>query len=241
MSLARFFHPEAPLPGDEVELDPGEARHAAGSRRLRVDDPCELFDGRGIVVHARVSAMQRGRPRLRVESRSEEPPPSPLWLACALPKGDRQATLVDMATQVGMTRLLPVCCERSVVQPSPKALERLRRVVVEACKQSRRAWLPVIDGVVTLDAALAMAGNDRLTIAIAHPGREQGQGDAGSITADRTDAPGHAILVGPEGGFTEAEIQRARVAGARPVSLEGGVLRVETAAVALLSLARWGC
>jgi len=239
MSLARFFHPEAPSPGDEVELDPGESRHAAGSRRLRIDDPCELFNGQGIVVRARVVAMQRGRIRLRVESRSEELPPSPLWLACALPKGDRQAVLVDMATQVGMTRLLPVCCERSVVQPTPQALERLRRVGVEACKQSRRAWLPVIDGVVTLDAALAMAANARLTIAIAHPGLEPG--DAGSIATDRAGAAGQAILVGPEGGFTEAEIGRAQAMGARPVSLEGGVLRVETAAVALLSLARWGC
>lgn len=216
------------------ELSADEARHI-GAQRLRVGDTLSLFDGRGVSARARLTGFaERGRQvQLEIEQRSEFPAPQiELALYCALPKGDRLHTLLDMGTQLGMTRFTPLLCERSVVQPGETWSARAQRVCIEACKQSRRYWLPALQPPMTLQDALADANARTMSRWFAHPG---GQPIA---AVDRTDAA-VAIFIGPEGGFTEEEAAAAQRALATVVDLGPHLLRIETAAVALLSLAGW--
>ncbi|HYM47507.1 MAG TPA: RsmE family RNA methyltransferase [Burkholderiaceae bacterium] len=233
MSEPMFYCEYLPPTGEVAQLRGDEARHAGTSRRLKKGDELWLFDGRGAIARAQLQALHnRGSEldALIVERAQQAAPAPPLHLVCALPKGDRASVLVDMATQLGMTSLTPLLCERSVVDPGTGTLERLRRVALEACKQSRRAHLPTILAPTKI-ADVVMSSE---AMWIAHP---DGVPVAG--LAQTVDQP-LLLLIGPEGGFTDDEIALACGRGAQRVSLGSGILRVEAAAVALLAAVLFG-
>lgn len=232
MNEPLFFSATLPAAGETVTLTGEEAQHAAGARRLRGGDTLWLFDGQGGLARTALLALdKRGRSvELRIEERHNAPPPARrVHLACALPKGDRQAVLLDMATQLGMTDFTPLACERSVVTAGEHSAERWARVCLGACKQSRRLFLPRLHpaaapATLTLDGAALLAHPDGAPLASVIPG---------------TTAPVTAVI-GPEGGFTEAELQALEAAGATRVSLGTAILRIEAAAVALLAAVQLG-
>jgi len=222
-----FYCDPLPAPGASVHLRGDEARHAGAARRLKSGDMLWLFDGRGTIARARLRALHDRGHELEavIEERTHEAAPRPVvHLACALPKGDRAAVLLDMSTQLGIASFTPLICERNVVEPGAGALERLRRVSLEACKQSRRAHLPHIHAPATLADVIARGG----TCWIAHPGGEQVTTLAANVDQTLT------LLIGPEGGFTDDEVAHTIARGATRVTLGNTVLRVETAAVALV-------
>lgn len=227
-----FYCPDLPdVVGSRAVLAGDEAGHALGARRLQVHDDIGLFDGRGTAARAVVTAVDRRRKTLeaRLTERRRMPAPRPaVHLACALPKGDRQSVLLDMATQLGMVRFTPLLCARNVVKPGANSLERFRRICLEACKQSRRFYLPDIETPATpRELARASAPGN---LWIAHP-------TADAVPLPVTTSPNTlTLLIGPEGGFTDEEVQDAIAAGARPFSLGTAILRIETAAVAALTL-----
>lgn len=228
-----FYCPDLAQSEATRTLSPEETRHAA-AQRLRVGEAIALFDGAGHAAEARVQHIgARGRD-LRadiIERFTMPPPPVPLTLYCALPKGERLATLLDMATQLGMTRFTPLLCERSVVQPGAGWHARAQRICIEACKQSRRWHLPALAQPATVAAALAGARERTNCMWFAHPG-------AGTRpSAADIPATGVAMFIGPEGGFTESEAALADHVGALRVDLGPRLLRIETAAVALLAIA----
>jgi 16S rRNA (uracil1498-N3)-methyltransferase len=234
MSDPFFYCPELSATGEQLTFTGDEAHHATSVRRLRAGDTLVLFDGKGLSAQATLVALRdRGRTLdLKLGERTSHAPPSPaVHLACALPKGDRLATLLDMATQLGISSFTPLECTHSVVPPSAAALARMRRISLEACKQSRRTWLPRIDEPADVAAVVDRSRVAGHRLVLAHPG--------GRVWSALTPAASKAltILVGPEGGFTEEEAGRARAAGAEIVALGEAILRIETAAVALLALA----
>jgi len=228
-----FYCPDLPdVVGSRAVLTGDEAQHALAVRRLPLHADIALFDGRGTAARAVVTAVDRQHKTLeaKLTERRRMPAPRPaVHLACALPKGDRAAVLLDMATQLGMVRFTPLLCARGVVKPGPNTLERLRRVCLEACKQSRRFYLPEIGEPLTPRELARSSAPGSLWIA--HPSTvavspaEAATAAAGTLT----------LLIGPEGGFTDEEVQDAFAAGARPVRLGEAILRVETAAVAALA------
>ena len=236
MSEPLFYCRDLPAVGETVILTGDEARHAAGARRLHVGDLLQLFDGHGAAARAELEAIDRHGKKLsaRLMKRCTEPPPHPsVHLACALPKGDRQAVLLDMATQLGMTGFTPLLCKHSVVKAGAHAEKRWRRICLEACKQSRRLHLPVIHDALTPAEAASRAAAANHVIWLAHP-----TGDGSTIFDYSAIASGVTIMVGPEGGFTEEEIAQVTALGGRIVNLGSAVLRIETAAIALLSTIR---
>lgn len=229
MSDAWFFADPLPAAGDEAALDQREARHAGGARRLAAGDAITLFDGRGQIARAGIMEAARKRVCYRVNSREEQPPPWPrVHLAAALPKGDRQAIMLGMATQLGMASFTPLTCARSVVRASSGFADRAQRVMLEACKQSRRAWLPVVHGPASPVEVIAAA--DAMTL-VAHPdGRPLREVMREDSMASAT------VLIGPEGGFAEAELAAMDdAAGAQRIALGESILRIETAAVATIA------
>jgi 16S rRNA (uracil1498-N3)-methyltransferase len=234
MSEPLFYSEQLAEPGATLLLTGDEARHAAAARRLQDGDTLWLFDGHGGIARATLlRTTARGQTlELRVEERRTEPPRRPaLHLACALPKGDRQQVLLDMATQLGMTRFTPLDCARSVVKPGANSPARWQKICLEACKQSRRLYLPAIETTSTPPDAARRATAEGSQVWLAHPAAQ-----AVSITAAiNQPANDVTLLVGPEGGFTETEIEQAVAAGARPLTLGTSILRIETAAVALVA------
>ncbi len=212
-----------------VVLSSEEAHHAHRARRLAVGDRLWLFDGRGTLVRGRLHRIaERGRviEVLLEERRCLPPPPIQLHLACALPKGGRVSVLLDMATQLGMTAFTPLLCSRSVVKPGPDAAARWQRICLEACKQSRRLHLPALHAPATPEEVAARAAKAGEAVWIAHPG--------GVSLAALQRATAATVLIGPEGGFTDEELAQMTASGGKALSLGEAILRIETAAIALL-------
>jgi len=220
-----FYCEQLPPVGNLAHLSEDETRHASHARRLRSGDVLWLFDGRGNLARATLK-NDRGRSleALVTEHRRAPALQPAIHLACALPKGDRASVLLDMVTQLGVASFTPLLCERSVVDPGEGTLERLRRICLEACKQSRRVYLPEVHAPAKFADVLARDGAKW----IAHP--------AGKPVGSFSSAPQPlTLLIGPEGGFTPEEIEDATQAGAECVALGSTILRIEAAAVALVA------
>ncbi len=234
--LERFYCPAPPVDG-LATLEGNEARHLIRVRRVTVGEMIELFDGRGSAFRAQVSSLARDQAILRIleTTREDQAPRFSITLVTAVPKGDRFDWLVEKATELGVDRLIPLVTERSVVDPRSAKLDRLRRVIVEASKQSRRNRLMDLEPPTTWDSLVEAALHSiRL---IAHPG------GPGIVSAGLRPGVDSAILaIGPEGGFSEGEVDRGVEAGWRPVGLGSTILRIETAALAgcstILALSR---
>jgi len=231
MSAERFFI-EHPPDGPAATLGGAEAHHLRHVRRVTVDDEVVLFDGSGTDYVARVEAFDRAGVALqilRAEPSGREPDIA-VTLAVALVKPQAIARLIDMGTQLGMRRLIPVQTERSAGRPGPGRPGRWRRIAIEACKQCGRSVIPEIVPLVDLDAVLRQADDHDVAVigSMADDARPLGQVLSPS-------ARSVLCLVGPEGGFTDAEEAAARGAGYLPVSLSKSILRTETAAAAALA------
>jgi 16S rRNA (uracil1498-N3)-methyltransferase len=210
-----------------VLLTEEEARHVMAARRLVVGDTVCVTNGRGLVACGVITSASNRPPEVAVSIAEIQklPPGIPVHLASALPKGDRQKTMLDMATQAGMQIFTPLRCERSIAAPGKNAAERWQRVTIESSKQCRRAWLPEIRPEAALaDFLDAQSSGAQLFLASA---------DGVSVS----DLPQAAmnqelvILVGPEGGFTSDELILIHGHCRGEVRLAPSVLRTETAAV----------
>lgn len=231
-------------PGAELLLDGAEGRHAATVRRLTAGERLDLADGAGTVAVCVVAAAHRDALTVRVESVAAEAAPSPrLTVVQALPKGDRGELAVETMTEVGADAIVPWSAARCVTQwrgeRGAKSLTRWRRTAREAAKQARRRWVPsVAEPVSTRAVAELLAGAD-LAVVLHESATEP--------LAGLTPPTGGEIVVvvGPEGGITDAELATFVAAGARVCRLGPSVLRTSTAgvvagAVLLAASGRWG-
>jgi 16S rRNA (uracil1498-N3)-methyltransferase len=234
VTTAPLFLVDVLPPGDTGVLDGPEGRHAATVRRLRAGEELLLADGRGGLARAVVEDVARDALALRVVDRSLLPSPVPrVVLAQALVKGDRGELAVELATEAGVDAVLPWRAARCVARweagpRGERALARWRTTVREAAKQARRPWVPVVDEPVTT-AALATRVTDAALALVLHESADQGIGDV-ALPAD-----GDLLLVvGPEGGIADEELDALVTAGARAVRLGPEVLRASTAAAVAL-------
>lgn len=219
----RFYLPDPPEAG-RATLVGGEAHHLARVRRVEVGQIVEVFDGRGWASRARVGSIHKDRVDLEVvgDPLPDRTPSCRVTLATAVPKGDRFDWLIEKATELGVGRLVAVVAERSAVDPRAAKLDRLRRHVIEAAKQSGRNRLMALEGPVPLDDYLR--SESAASRFVAHPG--------GGLPS-RWPAAGEAaaVAIGPEGGLTERELDLAREAGWGPIGLGPATLRIETAGI----------
>jgi 16S rRNA (uracil1498-N3)-methyltransferase len=230
----RFFL-DAPPDAGRAVLTGDEARHLLRVLRAREGDEVIVFAGTGVAWPARVVRIGRDEVELAVggpDSRAADPAPA-LTIAVALPKGERQKWLVEKLTELGVSCLVPLVTDRGVAEATPAALARLRRTVIEACKQCGRNTLLEIATPATPAELLGRLDPATWPLVADPTG-------APLVTLPRPESPGGILaLVGPEGGFTCEEVAGAVAAGCAPVSLGPHVLRIETAAIA--AAAALGC
>jgi 16S rRNA (uracil1498-N3)-methyltransferase len=223
---ARFYCPDPPQDG-RLRLSLEESRHLARVCRLGPGDRIEVFDGRGFASSARVVGVRVDGADLEIEGEPlpEHPAPCSLTLATAVPKADRFDWLIEKATELGVNRLIPLVTARSVVDPRRTKLGRLRRSIIEASKQCRRARL------MTLDEPMAWT-----TLVGSFPDSLRFLADAdGSPLGRWPSIPwGAAVVlaVGPEGGLTASEIELARRYSWLAMTFGVNTLRIETAGLA---------
>jgi 16S rRNA (uracil1498-N3)-methyltransferase len=227
--MADRFYINCPLAPGPVRIQGAEAHHLATVCRLRPGDPVCLFNGDGHEYPATVQSVSRKEVQLQILG-SESPErelPMVLTLAAPLPKGDRAQFLVEKLTELGVTKFIPLRTRRSVVHPGQGKREKLERYVIEASKQCGRNVLMEVEPVTDWPTYC----QDRRL-----PSRKVLAHSAGA-TATWTRSEALALAVGPEGGFTDDEVELARSCGWQVVSLGPRTLRIETAALVLASWA----
>lgn len=237
MRVPRVYTPELPGASASLRLEGPEAAHLARVLRVRPGDEVEVFDGRGAAARCRVEAAARGHVDLTLVARDDGHRELPFTLTCAVapPKGKRAHRLVEELTELGATALAPLVLRRTSARP-PDA-DEVRRWSVEAAKQCLRnrtlAPLPPVD----LAGLLALSREHELALLPdtldARPLRE---------VLARPRPASVLVAIGPEGGFDPEERQALRAGGLQPVSLGPAVLRIETAAAAVVAglVVAWG-
>ena len=229
--MSQRFFVESPIVSDTATLVDAEAHHLIHVMRAGSGDQVTLFDGCGAEFSARVAKLGRSHVELAVLSRLEisRELPFELTLGVALPRGDRHKWLVEKATELGVTRLVPLVTQRSVVEPGSGAIEKLRRVVIESAKQCGRNRLMEIERSHPWAEFLAAATVDSLRM-IAHPTAEVCDPADSTLLLPAVGRPTFAAI-GPEGGFTDTELADTHAEHATRISLGFTTLRIETAAV----------
>jgi 16S rRNA (uracil1498-N3)-methyltransferase len=231
--MADRFYVNCPLAPGPVTLTGPEAHHLATVCRLRPGDAVCLFNGDGHEYPADVTTLTRRGVTLQVQAVAT--PPRELGfrleVAAPVPKGDRAQFLLEKLTELGATAFTPLQTAHSVVHPRAAKLDKLQRQVIEASKQCGRNVLLRVD---PLTAWTVFCRRNELPLRriLAHP-TESARGHAPSLRAGQD----IIVAVGPEGGFTEEEVGQAKAAGWGVVDLGPRILRIETAAIALASLA----
>lgn len=230
--MPRIYLDEALQPGQTLELPDTAARHVGQVLRMRVGDALTLFNGQGGEYPASLRAVERRRVTVQIERFDPIVRESPLavTLAQCVSKGDRMDWAIQKAVELGVQRIVPVLSERSVVKLNAerwdKKCEHWRGVVISACEQSGRTRIPELADVAELSAYLASeTAPQRWVLA---PGADRALPTDGAI-------PSIALLIGPEGGLSERDLQAADAAGFQRLALGPRILRTETAAAAALT------
>ena len=232
----RFFVEGVHAVGDRVAFAPDDARKLATVLRKRSGDRVQVVDSGG-VAYAATLAVDGRDVRAQLDARLERGAAEAalrVTVAQAVPKGQKMELVVEKATELGAHAFVPVRSARVVGHDtSPAKVERWRRVARSAAQQSGRTQIPGVADVHDWDALLAtFAAYDRVYLPweLAEPAPLRAV-----FEHDLPDAGNVLLIIGPEGGFAEDEVMRAREAGARPISLGRRILRTETAALVVLS------
>lgn len=223
-----------PGPGQELRLEGSEGRHAAVVRRIGPGETVVVSDGSGRGLRCSVIAADRTGLRLAVTEIRQSPPPRlRVVVVQALAKGDRSELACEMLTELGVDEIVPWPAGRSIVrwqgERGAKSLARWRTSVREAAKQSRRLRVPEVTEPMSSRLVAARLTTADLALVL-HERADQG------IDRVRLPRRGEIVLVvGPEGGISEQELELFEAAGARAVLISDGVLRTSTAGAAALA------
>ncbi|MCL1926412.1 MAG: 16S rRNA (uracil(1498)-N(3))-methyltransferase [Syntrophorhabdaceae bacterium] len=230
------------IAGDVALLSGAEAGHMLRSLRLSVGDTFHAFDEEGTRYRMRIlEATSRSLRAEVLEMFEPEPAPSvAVTLLVGLPKADKMDFILEKATELGVSRVIPFRSSRAIPRVDPldakKRLLRWERVALAAAKQCGSGRMPEISGIVSYNEALlrAAAYDEKV---IFYEGERNFS--LKSILSGMRGMKNIALLVGPEGGFSPAEVRDAVKAGCRLAGLGSRILRVETAALAVLSMAMY--
>jgi 16S rRNA (uracil1498-N3)-methyltransferase len=241
--MRRFTLQPEHLAGGRVTFDADESHHLTRVLRLRVGDTVLASDGRGRDFTVRLESLgEAATGTVLAEAAGVAPSPLAITLIQGVPKGDKMEAIVRAVTELGVARVRPALCARTIVRLEPARwrdrARRWQRVAREAAKQCRRAVIPEVEPPRPLDEWLAAGEPADLALCL----WEGGATPLGRLLPGATAPRTAVVVVGPEGGLAPAEVEAARAHGFTPASLGARILRTETAgpAIAAILQSRFG-
>lgn len=239
MRIPRFYEPQALAEGDELRLSDSVVQHVCRALRMRPGDSLLLFNGDGFEYTAELTEVAKRNASARITGVSQPQRVSPLKVIIgqAVSRGERMDYAVQKATELGMQQLVPLFTDRCEVRLNSERQDKRRQhwqqVAISACEQSLRCDLPEITDPQSLSDWLDTVEADLKLVL--HHHTEQPLGDFATPASV-------ALLIGPEGGLSEAEVELALAKGFKPVAFGPRVFRTETAPIAALSVLQylWG-
>lgn len=242
MSNLRFYEPQNLQVGSLVTLNENAATHAAKVMRLGVGDSLVLFCGDGADYTCELTTVQKSHVMARVQSRKNVDNESPLniTLLLGISAGDRMDIAIQKAVELGVKRIAPIKTERSVVKlDEDKAKKRVthwQNIVIAACEQSGRAFVPEIVAPTTLNVFFTKNANEDTTRITLDPLADKKLADLPKPKGDIQ------LLIGAEGGLSANEIALSRQYGFVGLQLGKRILRTETAPLAAIAAMNtlWG-
>lgn len=220
------------LEGEVAVLSSEESHHLTRVLRVQEGQEITLFDGRGGVAEAVIETVSKTALEARISKKWTVPKPSvEIELIQAVPRPDRWDLVLQKAVELGATSIQPVLSQHTEFRPNPKKQDRWSKIVLNAAQQCEVRWLPELKPLEKLDSVMPSFGEYDLVLAGslyegAKPFRDVSLAGVKRI----------ALLIGPEGDFSEAEVSAMVSAGAVPVSFGDRILRTETAAIFGLSV-----
>ncbi len=252
--MARFFVSPEQVQGNRITVTGPDVRHIGRVLRMEPGDSITCIDGSGRELTALITEIDSTKVVSEIvgAGQSLAEPPVRVTLCQGFPKGEKMELIIQKCCELGVHRIIPVNCARTVVQLDEKKAGqrqvRWQRVAAEAAKQARRGIVPQVAALTDFAAALQQVPSGALAIL---PWEEEGQVGLRAMFSVSSGVPagGHGaqgaavapidevwVFIGPEGGFTAAEANQARQAGCRTVTLGPRILRTETAAIAMLAV-----
>jgi 16S rRNA (uracil1498-N3)-methyltransferase len=228
-----FYATPDAIQGEQVKLGPKETRHIVRVLRHNVGDHVLVVDGKGIEYRCVITRIGRSEVLCDIVNRTRRArePITEVTLAAGITKGTKMDTVVEMATELGIAQFVPLITTRTVARVTPARLRRYTSLAIAALKSSTRTMLPRIRPVQDFESFLKESNRYDLKL-IAH------EGEAKSRLPDVIARSVHraVLIVGPEGGFTEAEIALSQAHGFRAFTMGPRRLRAETASIAALTM-----
>lgn len=239
--MYHFFVDENSITGDEIIISGSDYNHAVNVLRLKPGERIMVSDETGNDYYCLVGNSDGLELHVHIEEKSEENHelPASVTLYQSLPKSDKMELIIQKATELGVTDIVPVESRNCIMKLEPKKtaskLARWQSIAEAAAKQSKRSIIPTVHEPMTFVEAVKQAERESNVRIIPY---EDERGMAGMCEAIISFLPGAdiAVFVGPEGGYDKLEITHAINHGINPVSLGKRILRAETAAISILSL-----
>lgn len=222
-----FYAPAQNFAGDFVTIVAEELHHLTRVLHHKVGDRVTIVDGECVAaVESEIVELNRefARARILKKVRRYGEPFMHLALAQAVPKGSRFDWVIEKATEIGVSEFIPLLCARGEVEAGENKVERWRRLALAAMKQSCRSFWPIIHAPLAFEKMCANSRDYQLSLIA-----QEGGADAVRRLAEAAPPRKVLIAIGPEGGFTEEELQRARDCNFQTLSLGPRRLRAETA------------
>lgn len=222
----------------ETELSASAAHHIANVLRLKPGNPVKLFNGTGFFFYAVITEASKKKVSVRIESSEQAKSESNLHthLGQVMSRGDRMDYAIQKSTEMGVNEITPLMSERCELKlkadREAKRLEHWKQVAISAAEQCGRATVPVIHPVCSLEEWLTQQSGKGLSLVFHHR-------DTQNLTQIQTPPKHVNMLIGPEGGLSEAEIELAKKADFVACTFGPRVMRTETAPVACLSVLQW--
>lgn len=238
--MQQFFAEPSWIKENKVYMQGADVNHMKNVLRMKPGEDVRINDGMGKTYLCCISAYEEKGAVLDIfkELDAETELPSRIVLFQGLPKGDKMEWIVQKAVELGAYSIVPFAAKRSVVKldekKAAKKQERWQAIAKGAAEQSGRSIIPEVQKVMTFAEALEAAKN--LDVLLIPYELEQGMRETVKIIGNITPGQSVGIFIGPEGGFEEEEVDRAKEAGACPVTLGKRILRTETAGLTALSI-----
>lgn len=244
--MHRFFIPKENLEQESKTAkitDKDDFKHASKALRIEPGENIELCDDNGMEHICEVLSLEDGVVECKVLGSEMNKRESALDITLfqGMPKGDKLELIIQKTTELGILNVVPVQMKRSVVKwkddkSAAKKLERWNKIAFEAAKQSKRGRIPTVDSPLTVKQLKDQL--EQYDLVILPYENEEAQG-IGKVITSVQDIKKIGIIIGPEGGFSEEEVQMLSEGGAKSVKLGPRILRTETAGVVTVALVQY--